>query len=708
MTGKKWIFSLFSPDKGRCSGGNLCLRSLCVELGFSLSLCLLTSCPSVQAQTVRAVGDAYAAGVAAVADGQWRGARELLTSAMAGQLSDADQGSTMRTEEAEALVLVCDYVLDTKGVADRMGEWLAANELSPYADVMKVLRRNRLLKEGRTDEALDLFFQENLSSAPNAQLSTVNSQLSALNAELNSCNEVLYRLAGERLYGEGRWDAALSYLEMGEKTRTSRYKQGMCHYRMGMMEKAFATLEESAEGESDEMAQSAWLHAGLAAVRMNRRADARRVFSLASKGTASAALREQALYNYALTLHEQNAAETVGVMEEFLKEFPASQWATAVSQCLTEVYMTKKDYGKALSAISKVQAPDAETQGEKQKVLYQLAVQELNRGAVQQALTYASQAVALGRKDAETYAEAYYIQGDCHYRLGNYQQAENDLNTALNLGQQTARGRLNNEDYARYTLGYALMKQQKYNGAMAQFQRTAETEGMGTAMRADAWNRLGDCHLNMRSYDEAVACYAKAKETDHALGDYALLQQAYIEGLRGNYAKKVEMLEGMRREYPASGQGAKAMYEQGRAYVLMGKEDEAAAVFGNLAMRYPGNEYAKKAGEELANMAQNIAMRDSIAAAQDSIATEAAKAPVVEAQQLFNAGQYQEAEQLLNKAIDEGIGKPYWLARAFVLLSDIYRAEGRMVEAKQTLESLKANYKEEDDIKGMIEERLKN
>ena len=125
-------------------------------------------------------------------------------------------------------------------------------------------------------------------------------------------------------------------------------------------------------------------------------------------------------------------------------------------------------------------------------------------------------------------------------------------------------------------------------------------------------------------------------------------------------------------------------------------------------MHYPGNEYAKKAGEELANMAQNIAMRDSIAAAQDSIATEAAKAPVVEAQQLFNAGQYQEAEQLLNKAIDEGIGKPYWLARAFVLLSDIYRAEGRMVEAKQTLESLKANYKEEDDIQGMIKSRIDN
>ena len=131
-------------------------------------------------------------------------------------------------------------------------------------------------------------------------------------------------------------------------------------------------------------------------------------------------------------------------------------------------------------------------------------------------------------------------------------------------------------------------------------------------------------------------------------------------------------------------------------------------MFSSISLRYPGSEYAKKAGEELANMAANIAIQDSIAAAQDSIATEAAKAPGVAAQKLFNAGQYQQAEQQLNKAIDAGIGKPYWLARAFILLSDIYKAEGREVEAKQTLESLKANYKEEDDIKGMIDQRLKN
>ena len=501
--------------------------------------------------------------------------------------------------------------------------------------------------------------------------------------------EVLYRLAGERLYDERQWGRALTYLEAGEKTRTSQYKQGMCYYYTGAFDKAYNTLAESASDAT------------------GKKGDAHLAFLQASKMETNPQLREQALYNYALTLHEQQSPNTVAAMEQFLKEFPTSKYATPVSQCLTEVYMSKKDYSKALNTLNKVQAPTADTQADKQKVLYNLAFRELSQNKVQDALTYATQAVALGKQDAEAYAESYYVKGDCNYRLGNYAQAASDLNTAINLGQQTPSGKLKNSGYALYSLGYAHFKQQQYNAAITEFRKITELTTATNQVKADAFNRIGDSYLNMRNYDEADANYVRAKATDHTMGDYSMLQQAYIEGLRGNYDKKVDIINQMNAEYPASSQAAKALYEQGRAYVLSGKEDEAAAVFSSIAVRYPGSEYTKKAREELANMAANIAIQDSIAAAQDSIATEAAKAPVVAAQKLYNAGQYQQAEQQLNKAIDEGIGKPYWLARAFVLLSDIYKAQGREVEAKQTLESLKANYKEEDDIQTMIKERMK-
>ena len=653
------------------------------------SLLLASTALGVQAQQTA---------IKMVADGHYLGARQQLERFL--DEHEDEKGS----EDAEALMLVCDYVLGTPGTADSMGEWTDEHPLSQYADVLHVLQRNLLVKEYRFDEALESFFGDEAEGKSIAL--PLAYPLSSLSNEASSYNEVLYRLAGERLYDEGKFHQALTYLEAGEKTRTSRYKQGMCYYNEGRFDQAYTTLIESAGIDQDEMAQNAWLHVGIAALQQGRKQEAQVAFKNASQMSANPALREQALYNYSLTLHEQQSPNTVTVMEQFLKDFPTSRYATPVSQCLTEVYMSKKNYSKALDAINKVKTPDATTQADKQKVLYNLAFQELSRNKVQEALVYATQAVAMGNQDTEAYAESYYVKGDCNYRLGNYEQATRDLNTAINLGQQTPKGKLKNSGYAVYSLGYAQFKQQKYNAAITQFQKITEMEGAIASVKADALNRIGDCYLNMRNYEEANNNYAAAKATDHTMGDYSMLQQAYIEGLRGNYSKKIDIINQMNAEYPASSQGAKALYEKGRAYVLSGQEDEAAAVFGSIAMRYPKSEYVQKAREELANMAANIAIRDSIAAAQDSIATEAAKAPVVAAQQLFNAGQYQQAEQMLNKAIDDGIGKPYWLARAFILLSDIYKAEGRVVEAKQTLESLKANYKEEDDIRKMIEQRL--
>ena len=48
----------------------------------------------------------------------------------------------------------------------------------------------------------------------------------------------------------------------------------------------------------------------------------------------------------------------------------------------------------------------------------------------------------------------------------------------------------------------------------------------------------------------------------------------------------------------------------------------------------------------------------------------------------------------------------YWLARSFVLLSDVYVKLDRKMEAKQYLLSLQQNYQANDDIAGMIESRL--
>lgn len=79
------------------------------------------------------------------------------------------------------------------------------------------------------------------------------------------------------------------------------------------------------------------------------------------------------------------------------------------------------------------------------------------------------------------------------------------------------------------------------------------------------------------------------------------------------------------------------------------------------------------------------------------------------AEHYYNAGNLAKAEKTLNAFIEAGTPHQYWLARGFILLSDVYAKQGKTLAAIQYLESLKSNYPgKEADIFKMIESRLNN
>ena len=103
----------------------------------------------------------------------------------------------------------------------------------------------------------------------------------------------------------------------------------------------------------------------------------------------------------------------------------------------------------------------------------------------------------------------------------------------------------------------------------------------------------------------------------------------------------------------------------------------------------------------------DAAVSDYRLLAEDQATEYGAQGTVELAQYAYNTGQYDSAERILDRFIDSGTTYSYWLARAFVLLSDVYMKTGREIEAKEYLLSLKSNYTESEEINKMIEERLK-
>ena len=835
----------------------------------------------------------------------------------------------LKNSPEEGEKLICDYYLNESGTDEKIEQFLKTNRLDPYADRLRLIRANILVRQKKYREALTLYHEQTAANVPEEE--SIEARLYETIAYINTgdidvAEQILRGLEGKKShevdvlyytgyvkYAKGKYAEALPNFEAVENTydykkvapvymadcyeqlgqsqdalrkirtynqqygntelsreaariegealydtgdyynaiiklkeyvdeeqspkRTALYKLGMSYFHTKAYGQAATALSTSAGSERDAMSQNAWLHAGISYINLQNKAQARMAFQQASEMDFDSQVQEEALYNYALLLHDGSTmgfGESVSTFENFLNKFPNSQYKNQVSQHLTEVYFTSKNYPAALASINKIKNPSPEIVQAKQKVLYNLGVLRFTDGDFQSAQDFMLQSIRT--KDN---AEAYYWKSN------------NVKNQAL----------------AKYTLGYTSFKQQKYNEAQPYFEQFVGSSESALAslsneksLRADAYNRIGDCQFSNRNYDAAYNSYQKALDTDRTNGDYSLLQQALISGLRGNYDKKVELLGQLGNQYSQSEYGSDALFEQGRAYVQTGEKQKAMDCFTSLIQKYPQSANARKAGNEigmiyyenqqadaainaykkviqdypnteeaqtaLANLkdiytdqgrvndyaalaqqtgktlsadeldqmteeaalkattngnhdqaltyyqqleaqTQNADVRlraltgelhsaanaknkeavmdvankmlqdgskvspdvqaearllraqtymsqgnsDAAVAdyqllAEDTRTVYGAQGTVELAQYAYDTQQYEGAETILSKFIDSGTTHSYWLARAFILLSDVYVATDRSIEANQYLLSLKSNYTESEEINRMIEERL--
>lgn len=172
------------------------------------------------------------------------------------------------------------------------------------------------------------------------------------------------RVAGEAAYGQNDYASATRLLsayqnESEHPERNALYKLGMSYFHTQVYSKAAATLGE-AVGEKDALSQNAYLHMGLAYLQLKEHTQARMAFEQASSSDFDRSIKEQALYNYALCIHETSYspfAESVTVFERFLNEFPNSAYTDKVNDYLIEVYMNTRSYMAALQSIEKSVIP---------------------------------------------------------------------------------------------------------------------------------------------------------------------------------------------------------------------------------------------------------------------------------------------------------------------------------------------------------------
>lgn len=415
------------------------------------------------------------------------------------------------------------------------------------------------------------------------------------------------RILGEYWFRKGDYakaqDLLTSYMaqDISSDVRYDRYLLGMACFNNGDMDGAIEHLSQVAEAE-DQLAQNSSLHVGLAALNKGDRNMARIYFERASSLPGKEDVREQALYNYAMIIHETSYspfAESVKAFERFLNEFPNSRYAEKVSSYLVDVYMSTPSYDAALASIDKIKNPGASIQAAKMQLLYNKAMDQMAAGLFDNVPDLLTSVISLDKYDHEMAVEATFWRGEAFYRLSEPVRAEADFRRYLAYTSKVTHC----SGLANYGLGYILFDRQDYDKAWLSMRTVIETSSetkVGPEILADACLRAGDCMFFGRQYNQAKEYYNMAMNVNDKTGDYALYQTALVNGLQRNYRQKIQDLERLITGYPASAYLASALYEEGRAYQQTDEPEQAVRVFGRIMADYPNSDLARKAAAETA------------------------------------------------------------------------------------------------------------
>jgi TolA-binding protein len=418
----------------------------------------------------------------------------------------------------------------------------------------------------------------------------------------NANNAEIYRIMGEIAYSKKDFNKAISDFKQYEKLapqelRNNMYMLGLSLYNTGNFKGAIPYLSKTTT-EKDEMTENAYLHIGNANIKIGNKVNARLAFEAALRTKFNPTVREEAMFNYALTTYETTSAfgESITAFETFLNDFPTSKYVDKAQDYLASVYFSSKNYETAYQSIQKIKNPNSRILEAKQYVLYQIGTEaftQQNNAKAIEYFTLSLQSSTIGKYSAES----LYWRSEAYFRSNQPDKSIADLNAFF--ANQYARSSVNLKT-ANYSMAYAYFSRKNFAEALNWFLKYADLETNDKATTySDALNRIGDCYFNGRNFSKAETYYAKAAQVSPNTGDYALFQSAYVAGLQKNYTAKISRIESLLSTYPKSEYADEALYEMGRAYLMLENNSKAIASFKQLFSNYPSSASARKGALEI-------------------------------------------------------------------------------------------------------------
>ena len=413
----------------------------------------------------------------------------------------------------------------------------------------------------------------------------------------------LNRIAGESLYHLGNDSEAIPYLEkyaaaVSDPQPSALYILGVSDFRNGNYKGAIEQLQRVTD-QQNAMGQSAYLYLGNAFVKTGNPDGAIMAFENAYRLDYDPEVTETDFYNFIAARMDGGRVpfgNSVNLLENFLNRYPNSRYASQVRESLVSGYMSDNDYESALRILDNINSPSAEMLRTRQKVEFALGTSRYKAGETESALKLFSRAATSPKPDALITRQALLWKANCLYDLGRWDEAADDYQKFILMAPASDP----NLTLARYNLAYTRLEQERYDEALTGFNRLTDAPDVSPAMRADVYNRTGDCLYYAERYNEAAERYRKAYSLNPGAGDYALYRIAMMKGMERDYAGKTAGLDEMIAQFPSSALVPSALLEKAETYAAQNRQDDAIATYRRLVDEYPSTSYARQGYVQLA------------------------------------------------------------------------------------------------------------
>ena len=413
----------------------------------------------------------------------------------------------------------------------------------------------------------------------------------------------LARIISESYLVQGNVDKAKEYFDKNllsneTKTRSDYFYAGSILYAL----KDYAGAVENFSGMSfltDSLGQIASYQMADSYLQMKNKVKAMEHFKEASELPYDAVIREDAMFNYAKLAFDLN--QDGQPFADYIANYAKSKRGDDIYSYMALSRLAAHDYAGAVEAYDNIDELSPDMRSNYMKANYLRANQLINNGSWRDAIQ-CLQAAAFytGRRDPFNQLSRYWL-AESYYNSGQYAEAAN-IQTDLYNG--SALDRQEEGKALPYNIAYSFFRSGDYQNAAKWFD-TYLSSG-NNDFRKDAGVRRADCDFLRRDYKAAAAGYESVLERYSDPDDvYPYYQLGLAYGLAGEKQKKVDALSRVRKASPSAGFWPEAMYELGRAYVDLDRDDVAADCFESLRANAKDGTYVARALIELGMISRN-------------------------------------------------------------------------------------------------------